>query len=329
MAIKVSVIVPVYNVERYLSQCLDSILNQTFHEFEIIIVDDGSEDGSSEIIREYSKKYPKKIKAFFQENKGQSVARNFALKHAEGEYVAFVDSDDYIGNDYIEILYNNAIEKKSDMVICNYTKVTENGENIRSYDANYIEGNLRIPSYISCNKLVRRKLLEDYNIQYKEGVICEDIPFVLKIEAVAKNVCVIPMAGYFYRTNPKSTTLTFRKKKFRMDQLPFLAMREAVEFCLAQENIFDYKKLEFFVCRIWTSLLFEIGKGCEKEVQREMCREIMDFEKSYFPKCYQNPYIKLSGLKNIPLIPKIGTWMFVQAYRMNVLYFLARIYSKV
>ena len=177
-------IVPVYNAESYLRICLDSILQQSLEEIEILAVDDGSKDHSAKILREYEKKYPDKIHVIYQENQGQSAARNHALAMASGEFVAFVDSDDYIGKDFLKRMYNTAIEKKSDMVMCNYTKVTERGEIIQKYEINYQEKGIRIPSYLCCNRLVRRQLFDTWKIYFREGVICEDIPLILKLEAL-------------------------------------------------------------------------------------------------------------------------------------------------
>ena len=162
-------IVPVYNAESYLRICLDSILQQSLEEIEILAVDDGSKDQSAKILREYEKKYPDKIHVIYQENQGQSAARNHALAMASGEFVAFVDSDDYIGKDFLKRMYNTAIEKKSDMVMCNYTKVTERGEIIQKYEINYQEKGIRIPSYLCCNRLVRRQLFDTWKIYFREG----------------------------------------------------------------------------------------------------------------------------------------------------------------
>ena len=119
------------------------------------------------------------------------MARNHALAMASGEFVAFVDSDDYIGKDFLKKMYDTAIEQKSDMVMCNYTKVTEQGEIIQKYEINYQENGIRIPSYLCCNRLVRRQLFDTWKIRFREGVICEDIPLILKLEAVAANLSLI------------------------------------------------------------------------------------------------------------------------------------------
>lgn len=319
MSVQVSVIIPVYNAEKYLRQCLDSVLNQTFQNLEIIAVDDGSKDCSAEILREYCRKYPQKVRGIYQENQGQSAARNAALDAAKGEYLVFVDSDDYIGKEFVQCLYEKAVEADSDMVICDYTKVTDEGEILKVFEANYREGNIRIPSYISCNRIVRRSLLEKYGIRYQRGIICEDIPFILNLEAVAKNVQIISKSGYFYRTNPKSTTSTFRKKKLRMNQLPFEALGKTVEYYRRHSRTFSDKELEFFICRIWTSLIFDIGRGCDREMRRGMCREVTGFMKKYFPRYYKNPYVKLNAFSKLPPVQKWGTWLFVHLMRYRLL----------
>ena len=125
---KVSVIIPVYNVQEYLRDCLESLVNQTIkNDLEVIIVNDGSKDKSQNIIDEYVEKYPELFKSYIKENGGQGSARNYGVKKASGEYIGFVDSDDYIENDMYEILYNEGIKKKLDIVVCDMAWVYEDG----------------------------------------------------------------------------------------------------------------------------------------------------------------------------------------------------------
>lgn len=122
---KVSVIVPVYNVEKYLERCLNSLVNQTLQDIQIIVVNDGSPDNSQEIIDRFEKEYPDKLKGYIKENGGLSDARNYGMQFVEGEYVAFVDSDDYVDETMYEKLYNKAIEEDSELVVCGYYKVND------------------------------------------------------------------------------------------------------------------------------------------------------------------------------------------------------------
>ena len=117
---KVSVIVPVYNVEKYIDKCLESLVNQTLKDIEIIIVNDGSTDNSIKIVEEYKEKYKNKIIYLEKENGGLSDARNYGIQYAKGEYIAFLDSDDYVDRKMYEKLYNKAIENNSDIVECDF-----------------------------------------------------------------------------------------------------------------------------------------------------------------------------------------------------------------
>ena len=129
---KVSVIVPVYNVEKYLRKCLASLVNQDFEDYEIIIVNDGSPDNSQEIIDEYTKKY-KFIRSFTKENGGLSSARNYGIDKARGDYIAFVDSDDYVDVAFLKELYEAITKDGSDIAVCEFSYVYPNGNMVRSY----------------------------------------------------------------------------------------------------------------------------------------------------------------------------------------------------
>lgn len=122
---KASIIVPVYGVEKYISKCLDSLVNQTLNDIEILVVNDGTKDNSQKIIDKYVKKYPDKVKSFIKENGGQGSARNYGLKQANGDYIGYVDSDDYVELDMYEKLYNKVISDNLDIAICDNYNVSE------------------------------------------------------------------------------------------------------------------------------------------------------------------------------------------------------------
>ena len=122
---KVSIIVPVYNVEEYLRKCLDSLVNQTYQNIEIIVVNDGTKDNSQSIVDEYKKKYSKIIKSYIKENGGLASARNYGVDKATGEYIMFVDSDDYIDTKMVEKLVKTANKKHSDIVVSNFYRVED------------------------------------------------------------------------------------------------------------------------------------------------------------------------------------------------------------
>ncbi|WP_449400339.1 glycosyltransferase family 2 protein [Chryseobacterium wanjuense] len=164
---KVSIIVPVYNVENYLAKCLDSLINQTHQNIEILVVNDGSKDNSEQIIQEYAQKYPEKIKPFIKENGGLSDARNFGIDRATGDYLGFVDSDDYVTPTMFEEMLSLAEKHQAKMVICNIQKVDQNGnitqkltqipnmpEKIDLEKSFSVFSDL---SYFACNKLFKKR----------------------------------------------------------------------------------------------------------------------------------------------------------------------------
>ena len=123
----ISVIVPVYNVEKYIERCVESVLAQTHKEFELILVDDGSTDLSGEICEKLKTK-DNRIRVFHQENKGLSAARNKGLIEAAGEYITYIDSDDYVDAFYLEVLHQNAVQYHADISVCGYQRVWENNK---------------------------------------------------------------------------------------------------------------------------------------------------------------------------------------------------------
>lgn len=207
--IKVSVIVPVYNVEKYIEKCLDSLVNQTLKEIEIIVVNDGSLDNSQDIIDKYVKKYPNKIKSFIKENGGQGSARNYGLKESVGEYIGYVDSDDYVSLDMFEKLYNKAKEKDADIVITRDSKVKEDGriyenifvKKIIDNKENSFFGNMGV-----CNKIYKRELIVSNNILFKDKMWYEDLAFTLKLLINANKIeYCIENSLYYYLERSGST----------------------------------------------------------------------------------------------------------------------------
>ena len=203
--IKVSVIVPVYNVEKYLEKCLDSLVNQTLKEIEIIIVNDGSPDNSQKIIDKYAKKY-KNIKSYIKENGGLSDARNYGLKKATGDYIAFLDSDDYVSIDMYKKMYEKAISGNFDMVVCDLNYIYENNNEIKRAYSNIKNDTTNIKNAMiniypaAWNKIFKKKLFKT-GIEFKKGVWFEDVEFIYRMLPHIKTIGVIkePFNQYLQR----------------------------------------------------------------------------------------------------------------------------------
>lgn len=222
----ISVILPIYNVEKYLEKCLDSILKQTYSNLEIILVDDGSKDRSPDICDEY-KLIDQRIVVIHKQNGGLSDARNAGIQVANGKYLVFVDSDDYVKNNMIERLYHKLIEDNSDMVICNYVEVDENGSDTQS--TKYYDGvetvlneekfweqyySYQIGYYIvAWNKMYKRELF--LNERYDIGKIHEDEYICHRIVSKCKKISCINDKLYFYVQRKGSIMQqTYSNKKF-------------------------------------------------------------------------------------------------------------------
>ena len=203
----ISVIVPIYNVDKYLERCIDSIINQTYKNLEIILVDDGSTDDCPRICDEYQKK-DSRIKVIHKENGGLSDTRNKGIDIAKGKYYGFIDSDDYIDADMYAILYKNIVETHSDIAVCgryidyedgNTKKMTnENRSNILM---DRIEALKKLNNYSdfdmsACDKLYSAKLWKD--IRYPYGKICEDYYTTYKLFDKSNKVVFVPKALYHY-----------------------------------------------------------------------------------------------------------------------------------
>lgn len=217
---KVSIIVPIYNAEKYLKECLESLVNQTYNNFEIILINDGSIDNSSDICKEYIKIYDNII---YQENEnhGVSYSRNFGIKLATGEYIAFVDSDDYIEHDMITNLLKE-FNRDIDMVVCNYICDYQNGfkKNIYNYnnliDAKETQSLLFNESSIKgfCwNKIYKKSIIDKYNLEFREDInVCEDSLFNYQYLEHSKNIYICGEYKYHYRVRKSSITNFYNSK---------------------------------------------------------------------------------------------------------------------
>ena len=211
---KISVIVPVYNVEKYLEKCLDSLVNQTLKDIEIIVVNDGSPDNSQKIIDKYVKKYSN-VKSYLKKNGGLSDARNYGIKFAKGEYIAFIDSDDFVKEDMYECMYNKAKENNYDMVVCdiNYLypdKIVAVSSGIKKDTSSIKDVYLNIHP-AAWNKIFKRDLF-NHNVYFKKNVWFEDVEFIYRLLPFIKNIGVVKKTFNQYIQREGSITNTVNKK---------------------------------------------------------------------------------------------------------------------
>lgn len=238
----ISVIVPVYNVEKYIDRCLDSLVNQTYKDLEIIIVNDCSPDNCEMIIKDYEKKYDNVIYIKNSNNKGLSFSRNVGLKRASGDYIGFIDSDDYVSCNYFESLINTMEKENADVVVCDMNIVNE-------FDAttnrcicgsksnkknNFINNGLAASA---CNKLFKRENIEKY--KFEEGKINEDISVVIPTMVHANKVAYNDEVFYNYIQRENSIQNSYISDK-RFDI--FYGVKQALERINDDDNFSEYKE---------------------------------------------------------------------------------------
>lgn len=244
----VSVIIPVYNTEEYIEQCLDSVISQTLSDIEIICVLDGPSDQSGLIAKRYAEQ-DSRIVIIEQANTGLSAARNAGLKRATGKYISFIDSDDWVSPEFIEKLYESARATGADMAICNFyyyrncpipgCPIPDGIHDPRSICRELILDKV-IKNY-AWNKLISKEIFDKYNILFPVGLLFEDIAIMCQIAYRSSKVSVINEYLYFYRSRPDSIMNTYNPKQF----LDMFKALKRVKVFLLDENLYHLYQLEY------------------------------------------------------------------------------------
>ena len=240
----VSIIIPVYNAEEYISRCLDSLINQTYKNIEIVIVDDGSNDNSLAIVSKYK---DNRIKIYSQENQGPSIARNTGIEKSTGKYIMFVDADDYIDIDMVKCMTETINNESNTIVLCDNSEIWE--DRIEEYklfiDYSKILYKEHVLKEIAsgkaglvCGKLFNRSIVDKYNIRFDKNIsICEDQVFFLNIAKHCNEFIYIPKSLYFYdRRNENSITMKYQENAVENQIYVINRIEEILLECKLENN---------------------------------------------------------------------------------------------
>jgi glycosyltransferase involved in cell wall biosynthesis len=288
--IKVSVIIPVYNAEAHLRRCLDSLVNQTLREIEIIAVDDGSTDGSAGILTAYQEKFPGRIILVRQVNSGTGAARNRGIERAGGEYIGFVDADDYVEPVMYEEMYGMAKKLNADMIECNYLKEYKNKATIKKIK-NYTDNNkLFHTEYSVCNKIVLRETILLHNIRFPVGLNYEDTEFVCKTMLFINTVGFIENPCYHYIQNNNSRYHSYNEKT----RDSFRVYDNIVKFYRDNDLYAQYEKqLEYIYLRSRLGAsLFRIVRIKNNNLRKRILRENWLDLTEHFPDWRKNRHLR-------------------------------------
>lgn len=290
---KISVIVPIYNQEKYIEECIQSILNQTYENFELLLIDDGSTDQSFEIMQSYEK--DARIKIFQKENGGQASARNLGIKKAEGEYITFVDSDDYIEKYMLEDFIHMAKQENADIVIGNIQKVKED----KIYPMMNYEKKCEDPikNYMTSHmgptaRLYKTALFIENDLYFKENIIYEDLATIPLLGIYAKKVCYKDQIYYNYRIVEGSTMkqMTYHPKLENI----FISLQSLEEEFHKRSGKTFEKELEYLYIE---HLLYSASMRFLTFDKKIMIDQIVHIMKEKYPNYQKNLYYQKKSFK--------------------------------
>ncbi len=318
---KVTMIIPVYNVEKYLARCLDSLIGQTYENYEIICVNDCSPDGSQRILEDYEKKYPQLFRVIQnEENMGQGRSRMRAVDQAAGDYIMFVDSDDYVAKDYIERFISEVEEASYDVVIAGYT---------RDIDGNYKEHDIQDSPWtllcypLACAKMFRKNFILEHGIDFSDARAGEDIYFSMAIFYQDVKYKIIHYYGYYYYLNRTSTTgtLTYDKKlEVTVSQMFTNFMKK---FPLEKISEEKRRMIEYTYVTNMVNALVTYGHGCRPHRMREKHQFFIRDLKKKFPDYKRNPYFTVRKPKgqSSKIHAGVGTTMLLHRVHLDAFLF--------
>ncbi|MBR3627656.1 MAG: glycosyltransferase [Elusimicrobia bacterium] len=325
MDIKVSVIIPVHNVEKYLKQCIDSVLNQTFKDIEVIVVNDCSTDNSLKIIKEYQKKDKRINLIDLKQNVGAGFARNEGVKHAKGEYITFVDSDDWVKENFIEVLYNSIKKYNTDFVSVNYIRVYDDkfvDHKVKSNLCDVVISDekikkqvlLNIPSVQVWSKIFKKSFLFSKEIFFRANKL-EDIIYVWEAIVKSKSFLFLQDQLYNYRLKRENSEMYGINKKIY-----------DYKFCLykdLKQMLKDINSYKFYE----TVFFYYITRGTVRLIEKLQIKTIFTcFRKEFYNK--KTFKLNINCSKDFLFGLKLIIFKFCLITNINY-YFIAKLYMSI
>ena len=288
----ISIIVPIYNAEKYLNKCIDSLVNQTKKELEFILINDGSTDSSEDIIKSYK---DKRIKYFKNKNQGIGKTRNFGIDKATGKYLMFLDSDDYLDINACEKLYNKAIKEKSDLVVFDFYRVEDTLKEvtINNFKSSSLKENPNLLLDINlgpCNKLIKRELIDKNNTRFNEELKYEDTPFVTEIIKNANKISKLNEYLHYYVIHSNSETTVRDERVFDIIKI----------IDIIRNQYKDEKYMEDIVnkltVRTFTNYTIQQRVQKDLKVGMKFIDEAFSYMKKNIPNYKNNKYYETRGI---------------------------------
>lgn len=292
----ISIIVPVYNAEKYLKKCLDSLVNQTKKELEFILINDGSTDKSEEIIKTYK---DKRIKYFKNKNQGIGKTRNFGIEKSSGKYLMFLDSDDYFSSYACEILYKEAEKEKADLIVFDYYRVEKGNLNevkIESFNATNIKDDPNLLLKVNlgpCNKIYKTDLIKNNGIKFEESLKYEDTLFVVKTIYNAQKIIKLNKFLHYYMIHEKSETTVRDERVFDI-----LKIVDKIRTYLKNDELIK-DSVDKLTVKILTNYTIQQRYQSDKKLAMKFIDEVFKYLEKEIPDYKNNKYYENRGIKRI------------------------------
>lgn len=312
--------IPCYNASSFLNKLMDSLLNQTYKDFTILLVDDGSADNTAEIIDSYTKADPDRIRAIIKENEGISATRNLMIRSSIGEYITFIDSDDYVKEDFVETLVSEI--DSNDVLLTGRVKVDEYGKPMTSL----LYGDSLINQrYLTTHGvLYKLSYLRTHDITFPENKIYEDNPFSLHAIFRTTKVKTLPYCGYYQLVRNGSIT----SKKLELSSLPLTELEETIKL-IREENLCDMELFDATFLGFLTYFVFKVNREHLKnkdnrKSDKATMRAIHDYSvrmvNTYFTGASSNKYIRFLKDTKVRKAQRLGSWGLLRLIRMKLLW---------
>lgn len=311
---KISIVVPCYNVEKQIKRCIDSIKNQSYKNYEVLLIDDGSKDKTKEIIKTEIKN-DKRFKYLYKKNGGVSSARNYGIEKSTGKYLCFIDSDDYVEKDYLEELYKSLIENNADISICSFLRVYENKINHNDIRKGF---NNLIKHPASWNKLCKASLFKDNNLEYPLNKWYEDLELFGKVFMISNKISIVEKPLYNYIQNSSSIMHTYDDRIYQIYDIV-----DEIEKFGKQRKIYKKYKDNIEFINIYHILIGTIYRASFREdFTKETIIDIVRHVEEKYPNWYKN-----EDIKELPFF--FRTYLkFLEKRRYNLIYFILNKFNR-
>lgn len=330
----VTIIIPAYNAEKYIRKCLESVVHQSFDDYDVIIVNDGSSDNTEGIIKQYVHKYSF-ITYYNKENGGLSSARNYGMDRLEqSKYVVFLDSDDYLDSEYLCNLVTKAEGNQSDVVCSGQYRITEDGQIISHVQYNLNNQGECVLRHLNMHgKMYRIDYLKKHNLRFPEGKTYEDNPFNLAAFFLTKHISFLKYEGYYQLVHLDSITT----QKIQASDVPLEELEETVQYVIAYKPN-DYEIFEYTLMSFFTYFILEANrkhryyKLSDRKSDTQTLEVLCDYARrileSYCPSYIHNTYLSLRKKNDIEAKQKLAVAVFMRMIHWNCAKWFVKVFYK-